>query len=85
MTMRRIWWSATAVAIVVELSGCGSSPIAPPPPPASLSLTCPATATVQSVDGNATNVSFDQPQAAGGTRAGDDHLLGAVGQLVRRR
>jgi lysophospholipase L1-like esterase len=67
VTMRRIWWSATAVAIVVELSGCGSSPIAPPPPPASLSLTCPATATVQSVDGNATNVSFDQPRTAGGT------------------
>jgi lysophospholipase L1-like esterase len=65
--MRWIWRSATAVGIVVGLGGCGSSPIAPPPPPATLSLTCPSTATVQSVDGNATTVSFDQPHSAGGT------------------
>ena len=66
MTIRRMWRSATAVGIVVGSGGCGGSPIAPPPPPATLSLTCPATANVQSVDGNATNVSFDQPQAVGG-------------------
>jgi lysophospholipase L1-like esterase len=67
VTMRQVWRSATAVAMVVGIGGCSGSPTAPPPPPPTLSLTCPGAATVQSVDGNATNVSFDQPQAGGGT------------------
>ena len=54
------------MALVAGFGGCGSSPTAPPPPPG-LALTCPATATAQSADGNPVDVSFSQPQAAGGT------------------
>jgi lysophospholipase L1-like esterase len=67
VTMRQVWRLATAAAMIVGLDACGGSPIAPPPPPPTLSLTCPGTSNSQSPDGNAINVSFDQPQAAGGS------------------
>ncbi len=66
MTTRDVARYATAVAIAVGMGGCGS-PTAPPPLPPTLFLTCPGTATAQSVNGDATSVSFNMPQASGGT------------------
>ena len=57
------------VAVLTTLVvSCGEgSPNQPSPPTPALTITCPTNRSVQSADGNATGVSFDAPQTAGGT------------------
>ena len=57
------------IAVLTTLVvSCGEgSPNQPSPPTPSLTITCPTNRSVQSADGNATGVSFDAPQTAGGT------------------
>jgi lysophospholipase L1-like esterase len=54
------------IVVVAGLSAC-DSPTQPTPQPQALTVTCPANASAQSVDGNATNVPFEQPRSSGGT------------------
>ena len=58
--------SIVVFPILVTLAACGSPPTAPPPVPDAPTLSCPASASVDSPDGAAMPVTFTVPTAVGG-------------------
>lgn len=55
------------VATLTGLAACGSSPTAPPPPvPDAPTLSCPASASIESLDGAPAPFTFTVPSAVGG-------------------
>jgi lysophospholipase L1-like esterase len=65
---RRPIQGPAAFLVFALLSGaCGASPSSPSPPTPQLTISCPGNRSVESTDGNSLAVSFDAPQAAGGT------------------
>jgi lysophospholipase L1-like esterase len=55
------------VALAALVASCSEGSPNQPSPQPTLSIACPSNRSVQSPDGNATNVTFDAPQTTGGT------------------
>ena len=67
MSVRRRSQLIVLAALTALVVSCGEgSPNGPSPQP-TLGITCPSNRSVQSPDGNATDVSYDAPQTTGGT------------------
>ncbi|MCR4375561.1 MAG: GDSL-type esterase/lipase family protein [Acidobacteria bacterium] len=62
----RNFGSIVVFPILVTLAACGSPPTAPPPVPDAPTLSCPASASVDSPEGAAMPVTFTVPTAVGG-------------------
>ena len=66
LSRRPSTWLA-AIALLVSLSACSKSPVAPPPGPQPLTVACPANISTNSVGGQPVTLAFELPSATGGS------------------